>query len=352
MKFWFRLYSEVVDDPKVQALPAEVFKAWINLLCLTSQHDGTLPPVADIAFRLRVSQTKAVSMLEKLRSAGLLDGDTPHNWEGRQFIGDGSTARVHRYRNKRRELGLPVLSDYGKFRPLLIARDGELCVYCRATENLVVDHMVPIELGGTDNIDNLALACKGCNSGKAGRTPELANMPVTVTTAVTALQRFRDKRDTVTVTSGDTVTVTPQKEKVSPTPPSKRKTESDSDSDTDSAVTTATDAAYPSDFEAFWAQYPNKTGKGAALKVWKKLKPSKRLQEIIAAALAVVKGSRQWKRDNGQFIPHAATWLNQSRWDDDPDAVVSETVQRQGESDLSKRIRESLQPPVDEEITA
>jgi hypothetical protein len=30
--------------------------------------------------------------------------------------------------------------------------------------------------GGTDHHDNLGLACKPCNSGKAGRTPELAGM--------------------------------------------------------------------------------------------------------------------------------------------------------------------------------
>ena len=27
--------------------------------------------------------------------------------------------------------------------------------------------------------------------------------------------------------------------------------------------------------------------------------------------------SAQWQRDNGQYIPHPATWLNQGRWDDE-----------------------------------
>jgi hypothetical protein len=37
---WLRLYSDVVSDPKVQRLPGEKFKAWVNLLCVASQHDG------------------------------------------------------------------------------------------------------------------------------------------------------------------------------------------------------------------------------------------------------------------------------------------------------------------------
>ena len=27
--------------------------------------------------------------------------------------------------------------------------------------------------------------------------------------------------------------------------------------------------------------------------------------------------SDQWLRDNGQFIPHPQTWLNQRRWEDE-----------------------------------
>jgi len=29
------------------------------------------------------------------------------------------------------------------------------------------------------------------------------------------------------------------------------------------------------------------------------------------------KATEQWRKDNGQFIPHPQTWLNQRRWEDD-----------------------------------
>ena len=105
MPQWFRFYNEALDDPKVQKLPGDTFKAWVNLLCLAARGDGTLPPHADIAFALRVSDAKATALLDTLVEAGLLDhnetGIKPHNWNGRQFKNDVSTDRVKRFRQRR-----------------------------------------------------------------------------------------------------------------------------------------------------------------------------------------------------------------------------------------------------------
>lgn len=35
------------------------------------------------------------------------------------------------------------------------------------------------------------------------------------------------------------------------------------------------------------------------------------------------KGSRDWLKDGGQFIPHPATFLNQRRWEDNPTAEIN-----------------------------
>lgn len=34
-------------------------------------------------------------------------------------------------------------------------------------------------------------------------------------------------------------------------------------------------------------------------------------------AIEVQKKSDQWQRDNGQYIPYPATWLNGRRWEDE-----------------------------------
>lgn len=49
-------------------------------------------------------------------------------------------------------------------------RDGFACQYCGATPPKVileVDHIDPLALGGSDEMDNLITACFSCNRGKA-----------------------------------------------------------------------------------------------------------------------------------------------------------------------------------------
>ena len=69
-------------------------------------------------------------------------------------------------------------------------------------------------------------------------------------------------------------------------------------------------------FDAFWKAYPKKVGKGAAEKAFKKIKPSGDLLQRMLSAIETQKQSDQWRRDNGQYIPNPATWLNQTRWED------------------------------------
>lgn len=70
-------------------------------------------------------------------------------------------------------------------------------------------------------------------------------------------------------------------------------------------------------FDAFWALYPNKASKEAARKAWAKINPNERLQVSIFEAVRRAATSRDWLKDEGQFVPHGATWLNGKRWEDD-----------------------------------
>lgn len=69
----------------------------------------------------------------------------------------------------------------------------------------------------------------------------------------------------------------------------------------------------PDGFADFWAAYPKKIGKGAAQASWKKLRPP---LKVCLDAIESAKRTEQWKKENGQFIPNPATWLNQKRWED------------------------------------
>ena len=74
-------------------------------------------------------------------------------------------------------------------------------------------------------------------------------------------------------------------------------------------------------FARFWAAYPHKVGKDAALRAFRTLRPDNDLTDAMIAAVETHRASAQWRKDGGQFIPHPRTWLHQGRWKDEPATV-------------------------------
>lgn len=70
-------------------------------------------------------------------------------------------------------------------------------------------------------------------------------------------------------------------------------------------------------FDDFWKAYPRKTAKHQAQKAWEKLKPSEQLIAEILDGIERATTSDQWAKDDGKFIPHPATFLNNRRWEDE-----------------------------------
>jgi len=134
---WLRLYVSVLNCPKVQRLPAPLFKHWINLLCVARSQDGILPGIADIAFALRIDVAEAETVVARLVDACLIDrtesGFMPHNWRIRQYRSDSSTERVRRHRLKRNvtetdepEIGADSLKRYGNGLASISTRNNSL----------------------------------------------------------------------------------------------------------------------------------------------------------------------------------------------------------------------------------
>lgn len=78
------------------------------------------------------------------------------------------------------------------------------------------------------------------------------------------------------------------------------------------------------DFATFWQLYPRKIAKRAAEKSWTKLSTTEQQQALEAIPFH----TRYWKaRDTQQeFIPHASTWLNQGRWEDEIEIKQSNEI--------------------------
>ena len=95
------------------------------------------------------------TFLDALQEAGFLDGMVVHDWNGgRHSKRERAAARVEWERIASR------------VRPVILARDGYKCVICGNTENLEVDHIVPLARMGTNDADNLQTLCRSCNRSK------------------------------------------------------------------------------------------------------------------------------------------------------------------------------------------
>ena len=104
---WFRFYTRTLESRKAQALSPSTFKGWVNLLCLASIYEGTLPDFPEIAFRLRCSDRQVEELIAQLEAANLIDRNNMgrfqmHDWNEHQYVSDNSTQRVKKHREKQR----------------------------------------------------------------------------------------------------------------------------------------------------------------------------------------------------------------------------------------------------------
>lgn len=86
-------------------------------------------------------------------------------------------------------------------------------------------------------------------------------------------------------------------------------------------------------FERFWHAYPKKQGKGAAEKAFRNINPSEELTDRMISAVDKARASDQWRRENGRFIPNPSTWLNQKRWEDEPESASGPAADDRGLKD-------------------
>lgn len=86
-------------------------------------------------------------------------------------------------------------------------------------------------------------------------------------------------------------------------------------------------------FEKFWKLYPRKVDKAKAEKAWNKLDMTPVLFTEICTALAKQASSLDWLKSGGQYIPHATTWLNGRRWEDEVSPSVGSKPSRHNNLD-------------------
>lgn len=92
-------------------------------------------------------------------------------------------------------------------------------------------------------------------------------------------------------------------------------------------------------FDAWWDRYPRKRGKAAALKSYKRAAKTAGYDALDAGLTASL---HMWRGKDPEYLPYPATWLNQGRWEDQPDTPVAVIPQSSSvapsDDELRKRI--------------
>lgn len=78
-------------------------------------------------------------------------------------------------------------------------------------------------------------------------------------------------------------------------------------------------------FAEFWKAYPKKKAKKDAMKAFDKL--AEEDYPLLIPAIELQKQTNDWKKEDGKYIPHPATWLNGRRWEDEIDSVTVSDVE-------------------------
>lgn len=106
---WFRLYAEVVDDPKLRLLAFE--DRWHFVALLALKCSGVLDGAADLgllhrmaAVKLGVQVRELETIAKRLAEVSLIDAETlqPTAWDRRQAPSDSSRDRTKEWRERQR----------------------------------------------------------------------------------------------------------------------------------------------------------------------------------------------------------------------------------------------------------
>lgn len=109
----------------------------------------------------------AVSNMRKL---GLFDSETLRQVEYWAKIKHDSYKKIEERKVDERRSRASNYISKSEIRQKVFKKHGRKCLSCSSTENLTLDHVIPISRGGKDEISNLQPLCKSCNCSKGTKT--------------------------------------------------------------------------------------------------------------------------------------------------------------------------------------
>lgn len=165
---WAAIRCDILEDARFARLSPEAKHAYLTLLLLAHKvgDDGELAirgfrdqgksealTVRDFQGYIKLNPRTIARVLDELLVAGLL------------FLGENCVYKINESFAKPR--GRFPISK--RVRAIVLERDEFSCVHCGSNESLQIDHIHPVVLGGTSDLDNLQTLCRRCNLAKGPR---------------------------------------------------------------------------------------------------------------------------------------------------------------------------------------
>lgn len=173
-----------------------------------------------------------------------------------------------------------------KVRETIMVRDGMACQYCATrleAEAIVIDHLLPVAMGGDSSDENLITSCFRCNSIKGQLPPE---------EFVNARHPFLNVAQQILIKLDKKI---------------QRLEDEDEDEDTSSEVERAkvTEAVLWPSFSDFWEAYEKKGNRKTSAQKWERLDQSER-EAIMAYVPAYIasKPEKKFRKDGERFLEH------------------------------------------------
>lgn len=162
-----------IDAARDHRLTAMQYRVLIAILSFRNRNSDTCYPS-----REKLAQRTGYSIANISKVTGAL---VNLGWLEKDGKGGRSSTTIYRVKvpeflRKSKPVVPPTrLSEerWRKLRSFVFERDNYTCQYCGVRGgDLECDHVVPFSRGGSNESNNLATACRGCNIRKGDRTPE------------------------------------------------------------------------------------------------------------------------------------------------------------------------------------
>jgi hypothetical protein len=157
---WVRLDDQFPDHPGMINLSNDAFRVYLASVCDCARHNTNEISWQRARWLCWNSDTKkSLAISISLCDAGL--------WERRH---DSGLIRFLLLPSPLWSIDRATRNyAYLQHRDAVFARDNYQCVTCGSRQNLTLDHIVPVSLGGSGDIANLQTMCRSCNSRKGAR---------------------------------------------------------------------------------------------------------------------------------------------------------------------------------------